>query len=445
VTIQVIPESVNFFYHPLAPGRRLQLDADDQGVVRFHARAFKSAEPTEFHLECHGADGEIELYTVLLSADVHYSPWMSGNDLEPQPAVLGEVRPPLAGDPMVPSNIELTRNGYPPRPDPAKSPADYARWLKNVSRSYTRINPRQVAHPEYGEVKRGPVDESYASQQRSGPSLVRPQAVEPGTDNSANSRWCGAYYRHPTNEFDYIHADWVVPVVFDLPKGPRLSAVVQWIGLDNAGQDLYQAGTGSECLTFQGFQITTYYLWMESVPWSWWEIPNFPVAPNDEISVDIWVANQYSATLDQDGNPGGLAPEDDSVWFYVNNATNGASFMGTYPVASEPLYGVEEGDFEGHTAGFVLERPTINGHLAPLARFTPTAMTHCSYGDSQAGEYNMFPLGADKGMPPFDGRLTYLNMVDRATNRLLAEPLVIPDPSSSPDAHAILFAWQNYQ
>jgi hypothetical protein len=443
VTVQVLPESINLLYHPEAPGRRLQLDADDRGIVRFHATALKGAQPTEFHLECHGADGEMELYAISLRADIRYAAWMSGDELTAESEVQGELRPAFKGDPMALKNQELLWMGYPPRPDPSTSPAQYARWLKIVSRSATLVSTRLVAHPEYGEVKRGPIEEAGAVGQ-GGPVLVSPKGVADGITNHANSHWCGGYYAHPERKFEYIQADWVVPSVYDLPHGPGFSAVVEWVGLDNAGQDLYQAGTGSECLTVGGYQITTYFVWMESLPWSWWEIPNFPVAPKDEISVDIWVASQYRANFYEDDDASGLEPEDKSVWFYIFNATNGAIFMGTYPVASDPVYERESRGCAEHTAEFILERPMINGHLAPLARFTPTAMASCSYGICRDGEYTMFPLGARKGMPLHDGRLTYLNMVDPSNNRLLAEPVVIPDPHNHADAHAILFAWQNY-
>ena len=444
VTVQVIPQSVCFFYHPEAPGRRLQLDADDQGLVRFHARALTGAEPTEFHLECRGGDGQIELYSISFSSDIRYTASMSGAELEPAAMVEGEERPALEGDPMAPSNLELVSRGYPPRPDPEKAPAQYARWLKNVSRSYTRISTRLAAHPEYGEVKRGPFEKSLPSAPRGGTFRQGQQTAAGWTDNHISSSWCGAYYTHPINQFAYIQADWIVPQVFDSPKSPGFSAVVEWIGLDNAKVDLYQAGTGSECYTIFGYKITTYFMWMESLPWNWWEIPNFPVSPGDEVSVDIWVANEFGTTIYEDGSFDGLTCEENNVWFYMNNATNGASFMGTYPTAPESVYGLHNTGFSGYTAEFILERPTINGIVTPLALFTPTPMTSCSYGDAEDGEYNMFALGADNGIPPFDGKLTYLNMVDpRNQHRLLVEPVSIPDPNNGADAQAILFARQN--
>jgi hypothetical protein len=41
VTVQVKPRSICYLYHPKAPERRIQIDADNRGVLRFHAKATK--------------------------------------------------------------------------------------------------------------------------------------------------------------------------------------------------------------------------------------------------------------------------------------------------------------------------------------------------------------------------------------------------------------------
>lgn len=447
VTIQVTPQSVCFLYHPQTPERRIQLDADDRGIVRFHVRALNGAKPTEFHLESHAGDGRNELHTISLSSDIRYTPSMSAAELTPEPILSGKVRPALEGDPMAPSNRELVSRGYPPRPDPVKSPAPYSRWLKNVSRTFTMVSTRRVAHPEYSQTR-----QKHAAKGQTPAPGRRPagQALQDMAGSDANSNfynWTGAYYTNPTAQFAYIAADWNVPLVFTLPTGPGFSAVVEWIGLDNAGGDLYQAGTGSECFNILFWQITTYFMWMESLPWSWWEIPGFPISPGDQISVDIFVANQYGTTIYKDGTWGGLTSQDNSVWFYLNNATNGASFLATYPTAPETVGGQSSTGFTGLTAEFILERPTINGSYTDLALFLqPALMTSCSYGDAQYGGFQSFPLGANNGIPPFDGQLTYINMIDpNNNNALLAFPLSIPDPNNSADALALQFFWTNYQ
>jgi hypothetical protein len=440
VTVPVKPRSVCYLYHPEAPERRIQIDADNRGIVRFHAKAMKGAEPTAFYLECHHA-GHAELHAISLAADIRHMPSMSAPELQSAPVVSGEVRPALAGDPTVLSNAELVARGYPPRPNPERSPARYARWLKNVSRPFTKIDTRLVAHPDYGRSKgaRGPVGKAT--------TIGRAAPVAAGSQANINFfNWTGAYFTNPVGQFFSIQAEWPTPAVFALPTGPIFSAMVEWVGLDNAAGDLYQAGTGSECYSILFWEITTYFMWMETLPWSWWVVPNFPVSPGDQISVDIWVANQFGDTIFQQVDWGGLTPQDTSVWFYLTNATNGASFMGTYPTAPQSQGGQSSTGFTGTTAEFILERPTINGSYTELAFFVPTSMTDCAYGDSQYGDGVLFPVEVDGGPPPFDASLNYVNMIDpNNNNALLAFPVSIPDPNNTADAQAIQFFWVNYQ
>jgi Peptidase A4 family len=436
ITVQVKPQSVCYLYHPKAPERRIQIDADNRGIVRFRAKAMKGAEPTTFHLECHHAK-HAELHAITLISDVHYTPAMSSPELSSAPVVAGEPRPPLPGDPLALSNAELVARGYPPRPDPKRSPARYSRWLKNVSRPLTKIDTRLVAHPDYTRSKRGPAGE--------GTNVKHARTLPSSQANSNSANWTGAYFTNPVGQFFSVQAEWYTPIVFALSNGPPFSAVVEWIGLDNAAGDLYQAGTGSECYNIFFWEITTYFMWMETLPWSWWVVPNFPVSPGDLISVDIWVANQFGETSYQEGDWGGLTPQDNSVWFYLINSTNGASFMGTYPTAPQSLGGQTSTGFTGTTAEFILERPTINGGYTELAWFLPTTMTNCGYGDSQYGDRVLFPVEVEGGPQPFDAKLAYLNMIDPSNgNTLLATPLTVPDPNTE-DAQAILFFWINYQ
>jgi hypothetical protein len=436
VTVQVKPQSVCYLYHPKAPERRIQIDADNRGIVRFHAKALKGAEPTAFHLECHHA-GRAELHAISLAADTHYAPSMSAPELQSAPIVSGEVRPPLAGDPMAMSNAELVARGYPPRPDAERAPGRYSRWLKNVSRPFTKVDTRLVAHPDYSRSKglRGPV----------GNGTTNGKAASAGPGSQANNNapnWTGAYFQKPIGQFCSIQADWTAPMVFTPPGGPIFSAMVQWVGLDNAKDDLFQAGTGSECYSFVLWEITTYFMWMETLPWSWWVVPNFPVLPGDQISVEIWVANQFGDPIYKNVDAGGLTPQDNSVWFSLTNATTGANFMNRYAtMPPSPSTG-----FTGKTAEFIVERPTVNGSYTDLAFFFPTSMTNCSYLDSQFGDTFVFPVEVDGGPPPADATLTYLNMTDPSNgNALLAISNSIPDPNDTADAQAILFSWRNFQ
>ena len=67
VSIQVPAESVCYLSHPAVPDYRLQLDADDQGTVRFHAKANRGADPLELELEFIQRDGQTAVHTIALS------------------------------------------------------------------------------------------------------------------------------------------------------------------------------------------------------------------------------------------------------------------------------------------------------------------------------------------------------------------------------------------
>jgi hypothetical protein len=433
VTLQMPPRSICSLYHPASPGRRLQLDADDRGIVRFHATAKVGAQPVELRLEYSDDSGLGWRRAVSLSADFHSTPSMSAPELVSAPVVSGSVRTALEGDPMQFSGAELVAGGYPPRPDPVKAPAQYARWLRAVSQPLTVVSPRTVAHPELAHSPR-------PSLAATGPGQPQPGSVA----NADWDYWCGAYLAKPSGQFYDISASWDVPTV--ISNGPEFSAVVEWVGLDNAAGDLYQAGTGSECLNLDPWNIVTYFMWMESLPWSWWVVPGFPVAPGDTVTVDIWVANQIGTTIFQDPSEGndGLTRADNSVWFYLMSS-NGSSFMGTYPTAPESIGGQQSTGFSGQTAEFILERPTINGEVVPLAFFAPTLMRGCSYGDALYGDWTQFSLGPDNGTEPFDGNLTYITMVDSANDDILATPIVIPDPSGVAGAYSMMYLWQDWE
>jgi hypothetical protein len=121
--------------------------------------------------------------------------------------------------------------------------------------------------------------------------------------------------------------------------------------------------------------------------------------------------------------------------------------MGTYPTAAQSLVGLTSTGFTGTTAEFILERPSFNNVYSELALFLqPVFMTNCSYGDSQYGDTQIFPLLVNGGPQPFDATLQYLNMIDPANhNNLLAIPFSFPDPSNAQDAQMIQFFWINFQ
>jgi hypothetical protein len=429
ISIQTTPGAVCSLSHPQIKGQSLQLDADDDGIVRFHAKAAAGAKPIELHLESKGGGGSKIRHTIELRSGPR-APGAETIKAAATPArKKGKVRPALQGDPLALPNRELVKKGYPPRPNPVKNPARYARWLRIVSEPFTIVSDRTVPHPgvSFGHPQPRAVLQS--------PTLPLPPPMLGTMFNSNSSIWSGAYLTNPSAQFFWIEAEWYVPRVFAASGGPVYSAASEWIGLDNGGSDLFQSGSDSECWNlpgiFGGWTFTNYWMWIESLPSAASGVPNFAISPGDHVSVDIFVADQDGTTWFANGENGGLTPADNSVWFMLANYTQNESFWGTLPTAP---------GYTGTTAEFIVERPTVNGNVVPLALFAVTTMFNCWYGDSEYGDRS-WRLGLN-GSSPFDANLTYINMQNSADGNLLAFPISVPDPNS-PGGAEIIWLWTN--
>jgi hypothetical protein len=382
-------------------------------------------------LEATDEEGKRTEYTIALRADAREGAQLKKGADKITPKIHGALRHALEGDPLKLSNKDLLKAGYPPRPDPGKSPGRYARWLKRVSRPFTSVTPRRVPHPDVSFARRElpPVLRS--------PTLPLPPPVARSMFNVNFNNWSAAYLQRPAAQFFLIEADWSVPGVTAVSNGfgPQYSAVAEWVGLDNSPADLFQSGTDSELWDFplSGWTLTNYWMWIENLPFAPYAVPNFPVSPGDEVSVDIFLADQFGTTWFQNGSNGGLTPTDNNVWFMLYNYSNSSSFWGTLSTAT---------GFGGATAEFIIERPTdASGNLVPLAPFGVATMWSNWYGDSEYGD-RFWPLGAN-GSSPFDGTLTYINMVDPSNNNnLLALPFSLPDPTN-PGGCQIWWLWLN--
>jgi hypothetical protein len=436
----------------------MRLDADESGDVRFHVRAPHGSHAITMHLDCTAEEGGTTRHSVEIRGDPRHNPAPKPEEGAASHASARAI-PSLEGDPLAATNRELISRGYPPRPDPAARPAHYARWLKKVSRPTTRVNPKKTGHSEVSFARaknraevlsptlplpppRKSRIEIFAPTLPLPPPLMRPMF------NSNSTTWSGAQLTNPVGQFFWIEAEWRVPGVAALPGGPGYSAVAEWVGLDNSGTDLFQSGTDSECWNIDFFgpswTFTNYWMWIEDLPWDPWGLPNFPLSPGDEVSVDIFLADQFGTTWfqNQDEGNGGLTPADNNVWFMIYNLTQGLSFWGTLPAGANSFGGRTSTGYTGNSAEFIIERPTDtgSGNPYPLAAFFIAEMQGCWYGDSEYGTrgWQLLPAGST----PFDATLTYLNMTN-TSGGTLALPLTFPDPSS-PGGAEILWLWFNY-
>jgi hypothetical protein len=434
VSIQTLPKAVCFLSHDGSPGQRFQLDADDSGIVRFHVKAERNSQPIEFTLECTAEGGTKSSYAIQLDKDTSSTARGSQNVLAQLQAANGEMRAPLADSHTSLSNSELLARGYPPHPDPVQAPARYKRWLRMVSQPFVAVTPRMVPHPgvSFTAMRLPPELRS--------PTLPLPPPVGRAMFNNSNSNaWSGAYATNPIAQYFWIQANWMVPRVFYVPGTPSYSAVSEWVGLDNSPTDLYQAGSWSDVWHVDVFNWTVmnYWMWIESLPFAGWGVPNFPIFPGDEVSVDMFVADENGTMwfANPDEGNGGLTPADNSVWFILFNYTRRLLYAGTLPVAGVTINGNSSTGFTGSTAEFILERPQINGTVVPLANFVVNDMYSCDYGDSEYGYNYALNLGPSEPI--------YLNMQDSSNNHLLDLTVAAPDPTN-PRGYRMIWFWADY-
>jgi hypothetical protein len=236
---------------------------------------------------------------------------------------------------------------------------------------------------------------------------------------------------NPDVKYWDVQADWLVPTVQDVPAYLGYAAAAEWVGLDNAGNDLVQSGTDSEAFHFsffgQDWTFTNYSVWIESLPDAPYYLPNFPTSPQDDISVSIFLADQYGNTTFSYGD---LTPSDDTVWFMIYNLTTSNSYWGTLPKPAA---------FSGSTVDFIVEAPNVNGSTTSLADFGVAGMHDCWFADSWFGFSSLDYNGSD----PNVGTLNDITMFNNATGDTLASAYIYAN-FDTPGGGNVFWVWQNY-
>jgi hypothetical protein len=381
-------------------------------------------------LTCTAEDGAVSTQAIEVRSDPEAND--AGNPAPAPSARPRRVRPALQGDPNAPSNRELVARGYPPRPDADPASDGYRRWLSLVSQEFEVVSPRAVARPRRyaAPAEAAPLRPSPAGPSTESPTLPVPP---PGPDKRfdfLSSNWSGAVVPNPGVRFYQIQGEWYVPAVrSDLPFY-GYAAAGEWVGIDNSASDLVQSGSDSEAwniwLPGASFQFTNYSMWVESLPNISYGLPNVPVSPGDQVSVDIWVGDLY-------GNPviqwGDLTPADNTVWFLVYNLSAHLVWLGTYPLPSP---------FAGSTAEFIMERPKVNGSIVPLADYGVASMYNCWFADTWLGFTSL-----DSGSPlPYPFRLSRATMVNGSD--VLSVPYVYSNFFGGGGGGNVLFVWDSY-
>ncbi|HUJ28489.1 MAG TPA: G1 family glutamic endopeptidase [Myxococcales bacterium] len=238
-----------------------------------------------------------------------------------------------ARDPAALSEAEIHAAGYPPRPDAASAPKQYANWIKLVNSGATVITPHAVKDPSRVH---GPVTSNA---------------------NGSSTNWSGYVISTPGSAPQYgeIFGAWRVPQVYS-PGGFWSSTYSSfWVGIDGWGTpDVVQAGTDENAYNYFWVAFHSYGAWTEWYPYSSVSISNFSVNPGDNIYCWVWV----------DTSAGAWAPNGNVGWFYVWNTTQNVASGYLSTVAPSGTV------FNGHQAEWVMERPQVGGSITQLANYS---------------------------------------------------------------------------
>lgn len=146
----------------------------------------------------------------------------------------------------------------------------------------------------------------------------------------------------PQPVFTSVSGSWIVPTV-DVSQADTFSAV--WIGIGGQlDETLIQTGTEQDSID----QQTVYSAWYETLPYDAVTITTINVSAGDSITAYI-----------------GLVDSTSNQWLIrIQDVTNGQSFNTSLSYDSSRL-----------TAEWIVERPTVNNNIAPLANFGSITFT----------------------------------------------------------------------
>jgi hypothetical protein len=264
-------------------------------------------------------------------------------------------------DPLIAKQEELTRFGFPPRPEPEKDKKAYDAWQRQFGRAIKYVEP------ELREIKRGV----------HGPVVSR-QLENAPVGRTTSPNWAGNICIAETGQmFNQINGLWTVPPVKPPFTGPYVGAghweSSVWVGLDGYGSsDVFQAGTEQDVVGI----LPSCYVWTEWAPAPSVSVFNFPASPGDLIAVQL----QILPVPVPIGFPIGQA--------FISNVTEGA--FTSVLMLGPPNGGA--GSFLGNSAEWIVEAPCISNCgtatsvLAALPYFGPVSFWFGVARDTQGNE-----------------------------------------------------------
>jgi len=249
-------------------------------------------------------------------------------------------------DPISASDEELAYHGFPPRPNQFTQAKAYATWFKAMNASKHRIVPKlEQTSIFHGPVKHAKLADASAVENN---PLLSTQA----RNTSYSSNWSGyvdfsGATSYGSSSFYFLVNDFTVPVAeqaFGACTG-GWDYGSAWNGIDGWGSgDVLQAGFEFDAYCSGSTHSTYYSAWYEWYPYGEVRISGFPIAPGDDLFVEIW---HTSATQ-------GYA-------YLVNYNNNQAVEIGFTAPSGTKLV--------GNSAEWVVERPSVGGSLANLTNY----------------------------------------------------------------------------
>ena len=316
---------------------------------------------------------------------------LAGMAINPQPLPPGEHQlnlpgattidaPPAGFDPVNASDQDLQYFGFPPRPNQDTDPKGYANWARAMKASKTRIVPQL----EQTAILHGSTDGLQNAAAPTAKNAVPPPP--PHDNNLVTSSMSGYYVQSGATSYGpssvyFVETDFVVPIAqqqFGHCSGGWQYASA-WEGIDGFGSpDVLQAGIEFDAYC-SGITHSSYYsAWYEWYPNGSFRISGFPIAPGDDIFVEVW---HTSATQ--------------GYVYLVNNNTNQAVQIGFTASPGYPL--------RGNSAEWIVEdaNALVNFGFIPFwdaVAYTESGVQYCSTSGTQVVNIgppalSPFPMG----------------------------------------------------
>jgi hypothetical protein len=324
------------------------------------------------------------LSTPLAALAVNAKPLQPNEHPTNLPGITTIEAPPAGFDPINASDEELAYHGFPPRPNQNTDPKSYATWVRAMNASANRIVPKleptSIAHRQSGTDQ----DVNAAALENKVPT------PGPHDNNLIIANMSGYVAQSGTtsygaNSFYYIVSNFVVPVAQQAGCTGGWAYASAWDGIDGFGSsDVLQAGIEFDAYC-SGFTHAAYYsAWYEWYPYGEVRISGFPIAPNNEMFVEVWhtsatqgyaylvnITTGQAVELAFTAYPGYPLLGNSAEWIVEDS---GPSIIGTIPVWNAYAY-TQAGVRYCSTSG-----TEIDGGTLPTSPH-PIVMSACAYVD----------------------------------------------------------------